>query len=79
MAPWRRLSSGAKELWIHGLALGIASVIGAILVHPLLPAFEAQTDTHSEALGAYLTCIVIIAGIGPGLTLRVVWLLRKIR
>ena len=79
MAPWRRLSSGAKELWIHGLALAIASVIGAILVHPLLPAFEAQTDTHTEALGAYLTCIVIIAGIGPGLTLRVVWLLRKIR
>jgi hypothetical protein len=79
MAPWRRLSSHAKELWIHGLAFGIAAVIGAIVVHPLLPAFEAQTDTHSEALGAYLTCIVIIAGIGPGLTLCAVWLLRKIR
>ena len=79
MAPWRRLSSDAKELWIHGLALGIASAIGAILVHPLLPAFEAQTETHSEALGAYLTCIVIIAGIGPGLTLCLVWLLHKIR
>ena len=65
MGPWRRLSSHAKELWIHGLAFAIAAIIGAILVHPLLPVFEAQTDTRSEALGAYLTCIVIIAGIGP--------------
>jgi hypothetical protein len=50
------------------LALLLAAVIGAILIHPLLPLFEAQTDTRSEALGAYLTCIVTIAGIGPGLT-----------
>jgi hypothetical protein len=71
MRPWRRLSSDAKELWIHGLAFAIAAIIGAILVHPLLPVFEAQTDTRSEALGAYLTCIVIIAGIGPSLTLCV--------
>ena len=77
MGPWRRLSSHARELWVHGLACAIAAIIGAILVHPLLPVFEAQTDTRSEALGAYLTCIVIIAGIGPGLTLCVFWLLRK--
>jgi hypothetical protein len=37
----------------------------------------AQTDTRSEAFGAYLTCIVIIAGMGPGLTLCVSWLLQK--
>ena len=81
MEPWRRLTRHAKELWIHGLAFGIAAIIGAILVHPLLPVFEAQaqTDTRSEALGAYLTCIVIIAGVGPGLTLCVFWPLRKIR
>jgi hypothetical protein len=62
MGSWRRLSSDAREAWIHGLAFAAAAVIGAILVHPLLPLFEAQTDTHYEALGAYLTCIVIIAG-----------------
>jgi len=77
MGPWRRLSSHAKELWIHGLAVAIGAIIGAILVHPLLPVFEAQTDTRSEALGAYLTCIVIIAGIGPGLSLCAFWLVRK--
>ena len=77
MGPWRRLSSQAKELWVHGLAFGFAAIIGAIVVHPLLPAFEAQTDTQSEALGAYLTCIVIIAGIGPGVTLCLFWLLKK--
>jgi len=53
MEQRRRLSSHTKELWIHGLAFGIAAIIGAILVHPLLPVFEAQTDTRSEALGAY--------------------------
>jgi hypothetical protein len=79
MGRWRRLSSHAKELCVHGLAFGFAAIIGAIVVHPLLPAFEAQPDTQSDALGAYLTCIVIIAGIGPGLTLCVVWLLHKIR
>jgi hypothetical protein len=53
MERWRRLSSDAREAWIHGLAFA-AAVIGAILVHPLLPLFEAQTDTRYEALGAYL-------------------------
>jgi hypothetical protein len=76
MGPWRRLSSDAKELWVHGLAFGFAAIVGAIVVHPLLPAFEAQT-AQSEALGAYLTCIVIIAGFGPGVTLCLFWLRRK--
>jgi hypothetical protein len=65
MGPWRRLSSHAKELWVHGLAFAFAAIIGAIVVHPLLPVFEAQTDTQSEALGAYLTCIVILRELGP--------------
>ena len=79
MGRWRRLSSDAREAWIHGLAFVAAAGIGAILVHPLLPLFEAQTDTRYEALGAYLTCIVIIAGFGPALTLCLLWLSRKFR
>jgi hypothetical protein len=43
-----------------------------------LPLFEAQTDTRYEALGAYLTCIVIIAGFGPAMTLCLLWLSEKI-
>ena len=42
MERWRRLSSHAKELWVHGSAFGFAAIIGAILVHPLLPAFESS-------------------------------------
>jgi hypothetical protein len=79
MGSWRRLSSDAWEAWIHGLAFAGAAGVGAVLVHPLLPLFEAQTDTRYEALSAYLTCIVIIAGFGPALTLCLFWLLRKIR
>jgi hypothetical protein len=79
MGRWQRLSSDAREAWIHGLAFVAAAGIGAILVHPLLPLFEAQTDTRYEALGAYLTGIVIIAGFGPALTLCLLWLSRKFR
>jgi hypothetical protein len=46
-----------------------AAAIGAILLYPSYPRFEAQTDTASEAFGAYLTCIVIAGGIGPLVTL----------
>jgi hypothetical protein len=77
MGPWHRLSSHAREGWVHGLAFAGAAVIGAILVHPLLRLFEAQSDTRYEVLSAYLTCIVIIAGIGPGVTLCLFWLLRR--
>jgi hypothetical protein len=48
MGPWRRLSSRANELWIHGLPFAVAAIIGAILVHPLLPVFEPQTDTATK-------------------------------
>jgi hypothetical protein len=42
MGSWRRLSSVAKEAWIHGLAFVAAAGIGAILVHPLLLLFERR-------------------------------------
>src|SRR5262245_59584822 len=76
MEQWRRLSSHAKELWIHGLAFGSSDHRGNAC-SPVTPVFEAQTDTRSEALGTYLTCIVMIAGVGPGLTLCVFWLLEN--
>jgi hypothetical protein len=42
-----------------------AAAIGAMLLYPLCPRFEAQTDTAGEAFGAFLTCCVIAGGIGP--------------
>jgi ABC-type Fe3+ transport system permease subunit len=73
MARDDRSPSGEEVYWWHMLAHAIAfcaaAVIGAILLYPLYPRFEAQTDAASEAFGAYLTCIVIAAGIGPLVTL----------
>ena len=73
MARDDRSLSGEEVYWWHMLAHAIAfcaaAAIGAILLYPLYPRFEAQTDTASEAFGAYLTCIVIACGIGPLVTL----------
>jgi hypothetical protein len=69
----------AREFWLHMAAFCVAAAVGAILVHPLYPLFEAQTETASEAFGAYLTCIVIAGGVGPGLTLPLFWLWRRLR
>jgi predicted PurR-regulated permease PerM len=68
-----RSLAGQEVYWWHMLAHAIAfcaaAAIGAILLYPLYPRFEAQTDTASEAFGAYLTCIVIAGGMGPLVTL----------
>jgi hypothetical protein len=65
--------SGEEVYWWHMLAHAIAfcavTAIGAVLLYPSFPRFEAQTGTASEAFGAYLTCIVIAGGIGPLVTL----------
>jgi predicted PurR-regulated permease PerM len=53
----------------HAIAFCAAAAIGAILLYPLYPRFEAQNDTASDAFGAYLTCIVIAGGMGPLVTL----------
>jgi hypothetical protein len=73
MARDDRALSGQEVYWWHMLAHAIAfcaaAGIGAIFLYPSYPRFEAQTDTASEAFGAYLTCIVIAGGIGPLVTL----------
>jgi hypothetical protein len=62
-------SRGAEVKWwhllAHAAAFCVAAIIGTILLYPLYPRFEAQTDTASEAFGAFLTCCVIAGGVGP--------------
>jgi hypothetical protein len=67
----------STEAWIHGGAFCLAAAIGAVVVRPLYPLFEAQSESTSEAFGAYLTCVVIIGGVGTGLSLLFVWLRGK--
>jgi len=73
-----RSVSGAQDNWWHLLAHVVAfcvtAAIGAILVYPCYPRFQAQTDTAGEAFGAFLTCCVIAGGCGPALVLIVLWL-----
>jgi predicted PurR-regulated permease PerM len=73
MARDDRSVSGEEVYWwhllAHATAFFAAAAIGAMLLYPLYPRFEAQTDTASEAFGAFLTCCVIAGGIGPLITL----------
>ena len=73
MARDVRSLSGEEVVWwhllAHAMAFFAAAAIGAMLLYPLYPRFEAQTDTAGEAFGAFLTCCVIAGGIGPLVTL----------
>jgi hypothetical protein len=62
-------SSGAEvtrwHLLAHAAAFSAAAAIGAILLYPLYPRFQAQTDTPGKVFGAFLTCCVIAGGFWP--------------
>lgn len=78
MALDDRSLSGERVNWwgllVHAVAFCLAAAIGAVLVLPSYPRFQAQTDTAGEAFGAFLTCCVIAGGFGPALVLIVAWL-----
>jgi hypothetical protein len=73
-------SFGAEVTWwhllAHAVAFSAAAAIGAILLYPLYPRFQAQTDTPGEAFGAFLTCCVIAGGFGALVTLSLFGLFR---
>jgi hypothetical protein len=65
-------TSGEVKWWhllVHAAAFCAAAIVGAILIYPSYPRFQAQTDTAGDAFGAFLTCCVIAGGIGPLVTL----------
>ena len=72
--------SGEQVNWwrllAHVAAFCVAAAIGAVLVYPSYPRFQAQTDTAGEAFGAFLTCCVIAGGFGPLVTLSLFGLFR---
>jgi hypothetical protein len=57
------------HLVAHCVAFYVAAGVGGFFVYPAYPRFVAQTETASEAFGAFLTCIVIAGGVGPAITL----------
>ena len=65
-------------LLAHVAAFCVAAAIGAVLVYPSYPRFQAQTDTAGEAFGAFLTCCVIAGGFGPALVMMVSWLASRL-
>jgi hypothetical protein len=64
------------QIVAHGVAFCAAFAIGAIIFYPYYPIFREETDTAGEAFGAFLTCCVIIGGMGPMITLMFFWMLR---
>lgn len=63
----------------HVAAFGIAAGLGAIVLHPLCPIFEHDTDTPADARDAYLMAVFIIASIGPGIMAAIFALLKTMR
>jgi hypothetical protein len=57
------------HLIAHGIAFCAASIIAAIIFYPYYPKIRYQTDSASEAFGAFLTLCVIFGGFGPLITL----------
>jgi hypothetical protein len=58
---------GQVKLWhvlIHTIAFVVAAAIGAVLVRPLYPLFEMQTDNATDAMWAYALCCFIAGGAG---------------
>jgi hypothetical protein len=67
-----------RELIVHGIAFCVAAATGAAVLYRYYPILEHDTDSASAAREAFLTCVVIAGGIGPGVTLTAFWLVRAI-
>ena len=66
------------ELAVHAAAFCVAAGIGAIILSRYHVIFEHDTDSASAAREAFLTAVVIIGSVGPGVTLLLFWLGRRI-
>jgi H+/Cl- antiporter ClcA len=53
-----------RHVLIHAIAFVVAAAIGAVLVRPLYPLFEMQTDNAADAMWAYALCCFIAGGVG---------------
>jgi uncharacterized membrane protein len=57
-----------RELLIHGMAFCLAAAVGSIVLRHFYWFFEWNTDSPSAARDAFLASVVVIGGVGPGIT-----------
>jgi uncharacterized membrane protein len=63
-----------RELLIHGVAYCLAAAVGAVILWRFYWFFEWNTETPGSARSAYLSSVVVVGGIGPGVTMMLLWL-----
>jgi uncharacterized membrane protein len=68
-----------RELLIHGVAFLVAAIAGAVILRRFYWFFEWNTDSPSAAREAFLASVVVIGGIGPGITMVILWLRARTR
>jgi hypothetical protein len=82
MAPDDRVTAldhvNLRHVLIHTVAFFVAAAIGAVLVRPLYPLFEMQTDSAADAIWAYVLCCFIAGGGGVLVTACILELPRLI-
>jgi len=67
------------ELAVHAVAFCVAAAIGAMVLAPHYAIFEHDTDSASAAREAFLTAVAIAGGVGPLITVPLLWLVHRIR
>jgi hypothetical protein len=65
-----------RELLIHAAAFLLAVAVGAVVLWHYYWFFEWNTDDAGAARDAFLASIVVVGGIGPAITMLIIWLRR---
>jgi hypothetical protein len=68
-----------RELLVHGIAFFLAAIVGAVVLSRVYWFFEWNTDSPSGARQAFLASVVVIGGVGPGITMGLLWLRSRMR
>lgn len=68
-----------RELVVHGIAFGVAAVLGAVILLHYYWFFEGNTDSPQAAREAFLASVVVTGGVGPAITMSFLWLRGMIR
>jgi len=63
-----------RELLIHGAAFLLAAAVAAAVLSHFYWFFEWNTEDPSAARDAFLASVVIAGGIGPAITMLVLWM-----
>jgi hypothetical protein len=68
-----------RELLVHGAAFFVAAIAGAVILWRFYWFFQWNTDSPSAAREAFLASVIVVGGVGPGITLAFFWLRARMR